>query len=62
MSGWDRRPRVMNPVPWEHFTTSIDQYYEPPKPDQLAQHIEHAAAWCRAYPDAAEAQAVIVYA
>jgi hypothetical protein len=62
MSGWDRRPRVMNPVPWEHFSTPMDQYYEPPTPDQLAQHIEHAAAWCRAHPDAADAQAVIIYA
>jgi hypothetical protein len=35
MSGWDRRPRVMSPVPWEHFTTPIDQYYEPPTPGEL---------------------------
>ena len=62
MSGWDRRPRVMNPVPWEHFTTQMDQYYEPPKPEELAQHISHAATWCRAHPETADAQAVIVYA
>jgi len=62
MTGWDRRPRVMNPVPWEHFNAPKDNYYVPPAPDQIAQHIAHAAAWCRAHPEAADAQAVIVYA
>jgi hypothetical protein len=62
MTGWDRRPRVMNPVPWEHFNAPKDNYYEPPAPALIAQHIAHAVAWCRAHPDAAEAQAVIVYA
>jgi len=62
MSGWDRRPRLKNPVPWEHFVTALDQYYEPATADELAQHVGHAVAWCRAHPDVADAQAVIVYA
>lgn len=62
MSGWDRRPRVMNPVPWEHFAVAADQYYETATADQIAQHVAHAVAWCRAHPAVAEAQTVIIYA
>jgi hypothetical protein len=62
MSGWDRRPRIKNPVPWEHFAAAADQYYEPATAEQFAEHLGHAVAWCRSHPDVAEAQAVIIYA
>ena len=60
MSGWDRRFRVANPVPWEHFNAPADNYYEPGTPDQIAQHIAHAVARCRMHPDVADTQAVIL--
>lgn len=51
MSGWDRRPRVQNPVPWERGTPSEQQmswYYEPPTRDELQQHALAALTLARA--------------
>jgi len=62
MAGWDRRPRVANPVPWEGARGTPDQYYEQASPEQLAAHIARAAEWTRAHREACPAQAVIVYA
>ncbi len=42
MAGWDRRPRVENPVPWEHFGGTMDTYYEMATPKQLAAHFARA--------------------
>lgn len=62
MAGWDRRPRVQNPVPWEHFGGTMDRYYERGTPEQVAAHLADAVAWVRAHTDACPAQAVITYA
>jgi hypothetical protein len=53
MSGWDRRPRVLNPVPWEHGVYSEPQmhwYYEPPTSDELAAHVGAALQRARRTP------------
>ncbi len=60
-AGWDMRPRVETPVPWVEGG-DIEQYHEAPIPEELATHIEQALAWCRAHPETAEAQAVLIYA
>lgn len=62
MAGWDRRPRVENPVPWEHFGGTMGRYYERATAEQCAAHIGTAVQWVRSHPDACPAQAVIVYA
>ncbi len=62
MAGWDRRPRVQNPVPWENFGGTMDRYYEQATPEQVAAHIATAVAWVREHRDACPAQAVITYA
>jgi hypothetical protein len=38
-AGWDRRPRVLNPVSWENSPSrlkSLEYYYGPPKPEESA--------------------------
>ena len=60
-AGWDMRPRVETPTPWVKGG-DIKKYYEAPQPKELAIHIQRALEWCRQYPDAAEAQAVLIYA
>jgi len=60
-AGWDMRPRVETPVPWVKGG-DIEQYYEAPKPAELATHLEHAITWCHKNPEAAEAQAILIYA
>lgn len=62
MAGWDRRPRVENPMPWEHFGGSIDQYYETATPDQVADHVKAAVQWTQSHAADCPAQAVIIYA
>lgn len=65
MAGWDRRPRVVNPVPWERWQRPGDglhRYFEQARPEEIAEHLGHALAWVRANPSVARAAAVLVYA
>ena len=61
MSGWDRRPRVEHPVPWETWQkpgVGIDRFYERPTPEEFASHLQRAlACTARARVDAAEREA-----
>jgi hypothetical protein len=62
-AGWDRRPRIENPVPWEKgLAGTMDEYYEPPRPEELAAHLQAALAWVARYPETAEANAILIYA
>jgi hypothetical protein len=65
MSGWDRRPRVQNPVPWEAWQrpgAGMDSYYAAPTPRELAAHLSRALAWMAERPHAAAARAALIYA
>jgi hypothetical protein len=65
MSGWDRRPRVEHPVPWEKYQqpgVGIEKYYEAPTPAELAGHVARAVRWTQEHAAACPAQAVIIYA
>ncbi len=65
MAGWDRRPRVEHPVPWEPWQkpgAGLDKYYVAPTPEELAGHLREAMEWVQAKPERCPAQTVIVYA
>lgn len=65
MSGWDRRPRVARPVPWEKWQRpgeGIEKFYESPKPEELATHVRNGLVWLKANPESARAQVSIIYA
>jgi hypothetical protein len=66
MAGWDRRPRVEHPVPWEASRqkpgVGLEDYYEAPRPEELAAHLGHALDWIGAHPQAAPARAALIYA
>jgi hypothetical protein len=65
MSGWDRRPRVERPVPWETWQkpgVGLDNYYEAPTPAELAGHLEEALDWIGANPRATPARTALIYA
>lgn len=65
MAGWDRRPRVENPVTWEHWQrpgAGMDRYYAPPRPEELAAHLRRGLDWIEAHPRAAAARAALIYA
>lgn len=64
-AGWDRRPRVENPVPWETYQVpgvGLDKYYERPTPTELGAHLQTALNWSRDNPSASEADTVLIYA
>ncbi|MGG5811954.1 hypothetical protein [Falsiroseomonas sp. CW058] len=45
MTGWDRRPRVQNPVPWEGWQRpgeGMDRWYAAATPAELAAHVGRA--------------------
>ena len=62
MAGWDRRPRVENPVPWEHFGGTMEKYYETATPEQVAAHVRTAVKWVQDHAASCPAQAVVIYA
>ncbi|NMJ43404.1 hypothetical protein GWK16_19300 [Roseomonas sp. JC162] len=50
MAGWDRRPRVANPVPWEAWQRAgagMQFYYEQGRPDEIAAHVARCRDWSR---------------
>jgi hypothetical protein len=71
-AGWDRRPRVANPVSWERPNPPGAEtiYYATPTAAELAGHVKHAIDWCAhhgspagdASDAACDANAVLVYA
>ena len=61
-SGWDRRPRVENPVPWEGQRGSIEEYYERPTPQELAAHLRNGLRWVEDNPEVALARTALIYA
>jgi len=65
MAGWDRRPRVEQPVPWEKWQqpgAGLEKHYLMPTPPELAEHLREALDWVAHNRSQCPAQAVIVYA
>lgn len=61
MSGWDRRPRVQNPVPWEGWQRpgeGMDRWYAAPTPAELTRHVGQALRFAAAQSH----RAALVYA
>jgi hypothetical protein len=66
MTGWDRRPRVQNPVPWEKGSYSEEQmerYFAAPTPDELRAQLRAAIDFAsKPTTDKPGANAVLIYA
>jgi hypothetical protein len=65
MTGWDRRPRVEHPVPWERQQrpgAGIEYYFGAPRPEELSAHLRRALAWIRSQPADRRAPATLIYA
>lgn len=63
-SGWDKRPRMDNPVPWELNDSyhHDKRYIETATAPELAAHAARCVEWVRQHPDINPAQAAIIYA
>ncbi len=65
MAGWDRRPRIERPHPWEPWQKAgegMHRYYAAPTPQELAAHVREAADWVVANPSACPARVMLIYA
>lgn len=65
MSGWDRRPRIENPVPWETWQqqgVGINIYYQKASPTEIVDHLKQAVNWSTNNPQVNPANAILIYA
>lgn len=65
MTGWDRRPRVQTPVPWEsgtHGDEQMQRYFKPPSDSELEAHLAAAMRFVAHDAKSTEPNAVLVYA
>ncbi|MGC8668142.1 MAG: hypothetical protein ACP5VE_08525 [Chthonomonadales bacterium] len=65
MTGWDRRPRVMHPHPWEPWQkpgVGIEKYYQTATPQEIAEHLLHAIRWIGSHADADPPRLILIYA
>ena len=64
-SGWDRRPRIARPMPWETWQTAgvgIDICYAKPTREELAAHVRRAIEWMGEFDATTPAKLGIIYA
>jgi hypothetical protein len=65
MSGWDRRPRIEHPVPWEHGQrpgAGLEYHFDSPRPEELTAHLRRAIAWVGGQPPERKAPVALIYA
>jgi hypothetical protein len=65
MTGWDRRPRMEHPVPWEASNSPdslrLTNFYQSGSPAQIASHVAAMLAWIRSNRTACPAQTGLIY-
>lgn len=68
MTGFDRRPRVARPVPWEVTGTfpqipyvGMSKYFQAGSPSAIASHVSDMASWIQAHASACPSQTGLVY-
>jgi len=62
-TGWDKRPRMDNPVPWERDASyhKARKYYETATPGEITAHLGRALDWAEQHPAPCAAKVVIMY-
>ena len=60
--GWDRRPRVENPVPWETPSGNLTDYYYLNNPEDISTHIDACLSWARTNAVRTPEKVIIGYA
>ncbi|MDA9444624.1 hypothetical protein XH98_37285 [Bradyrhizobium sp. CCBAU 51745] len=65
MIGWDTRPRLEQPVPWQHSdpvaNPSDQKYYVDANPEEFARHIQRAVDFVRLHPRECPAKSILIY-
>jgi hypothetical protein len=64
--GWDRRPRIERPVPWEASyqaaNAGLMNFYQTATPAELATHVQAMLSWMKANPAATPSHHALLYA
>jgi len=63
-TGWDKRPRIDNPVSWEKgqdYHTEV-RWIDPPQPGEIAAHLKRGLQFVTTHADLCPARAIIIYA
>lgn len=64
MFGWDTRPRLEHPVPWDPPKSSrrnLTEYYTLPTPFELAAHIQAAVDFIKSNPIECPSRVLLIY-
>lgn len=59
-TGWDNRPRILNPSPF--WNPASNSWVEPATPTEIADHVADAVQWVADNPSAAAANNILLYA
>lgn len=65
IAGWNPRPRVENPVPWEAWQrpgAGMDRFYHTGSAEEIAAHLRRCVDWVAAQPEVSPAGAALAYA
>lgn len=63
-SGWDKRPRIDHPVPWEKGQGYLKEtrWMETPRPEEIAAHLARGLRFVDEHPALCPARTLIIYA
>ncbi|MCA1453671.1 hypothetical protein I6F35_10660 [Bradyrhizobium sp. BRP22] len=65
MTGWDRRPRIERPVPWETKQRpgeGMENFFTAPTKEELAGHLAQSLEWIAAQAPGQQAPVALIYA
>ncbi|MFG1462235.1 hypothetical protein V5F77_04975 [Xanthobacter sp. DSM 24535] len=61
MTGWDIRPRLDNPVPWEGQRSRESPYFDIATPEEFRRHILAGLEFINAHPESCATRSLLVY-
>ncbi|WP_454630028.1 hypothetical protein [Bradyrhizobium cenepequi] len=65
MTGWDRRPRIERPVPWETKQRpgeGMENFFTAPTKEELVDHLTQSLEWIAAQAPEQQAPVALIYA
>jgi hypothetical protein len=61
MTGWDLRPRIEHPPPFDPIASTMDRYVAPGTPQEIAAHVEAMVSFIKANPRTCRPQTALIY-
>lgn len=61
VTGWDRRPRIERPPPFDPLHVGPNDYVIPGTPKDIAGHVEAVLAFVRSHPGTCQANTALIY-